>query len=69
MPATDVEIEVYPIFNRRTRSGYPVRYRWRTPHNGRVKSYATPEACMAAVQQLFPGVKDAAIKVFNHIRR
>lgn len=69
MATTEPDIEVYPMFNRRTRSGYPVRYRWRTPLNGRVKSYATPEACIAAVHELFPGVKDAAIKVFNHIRR
>lgn len=66
MPATDVEIEVYPIFNRHTHTGYPLRWRTRNPVNGRVKSYKDQAAALASIPAR---VKQSAIKVWNHIRR
>lgn len=62
-----IDVEVYPIFNRRTGSGYPLRYRWRTPHNGRVKSYASKDAAIAAVGRLFSGFVNIIEQ--DHVRR
>lgn len=62
-----LEVEVYPIFNRRTGSGFPLRYRWRTPHNGRTKSYPTKDAAIAAVGQLFDGFIN--ITEQEHVRK
>ena len=60
------EVEVYPIFNTRTNSGYPLRWRTRNPNNGRVKSHPTQDAALAAIPD---SVKQSAIKIWNHIRR
>lgn len=62
---TEIEVEVYPMWNRRTLTGYPLRWRTRNPNTGRVKSYASKDLALAAVSH----VAEAAIKVWDHVRR
>ena len=63
--APEIQVEVYPMWNRRTLTGYPLRWRTRNPNTGRVKSYASKDAALAAVAH----VPAAAIKVWDHVRR
>ncbi len=63
--ATAIEVEVYPTFNKRTGTGYPLRWRTRFVPNGRVKNYPSREAALATVAH----VAEAAVKVWDHVRR
>lgn len=51
------DIEVYPTRNKGTRSGRPLRWRYRIIRTGRVKAFATPEQVLLHVHAHFPGLK------------